>query len=174
VYLASERIIQKAKKVVRDSGTRDAGRIARDLGLTVMPRPFKLQKGAYMVIERNPFIFIKENLHPVLYDIVLLHEIGHDRNHRGQAVKSGGFREFNIFDVQASRWEYEANLFASEVALPDDDVLELIDMDYTIQQIASELRSDFNLVAIKIDTLISKGHRFRSMEHRNDFLKYSR
>lgn len=171
VYLATDKVIRKAKKVVRECETRDAERIARDLDITIMPRPYKRQKGAYKVIERNPFIFIKQDLHPVLYNIVLLHEIGHDRNHKKEALKAGGFREFNIFDLQASRFEYEANLFASEVSLPDDAVLEMIDDGYTIQQIAQALNSDFNLVAIKMDTLISQGYHFRSMEHRNDFLR---
>ena len=174
MYSPTAAIIQKADKIVRECETRDPERIAQDLGIIVMPRPFKYQKGAYKVIERNRFIFIKEDLHPVLYKIVLLHEIGHDMNHRSEAVKAGGFREYNIFDMQASRMEYEANLFASEVSLPTGDVLELIERDYTIQQIASELYSDFNLVAIKIDTLISQGYHLRSMEHRNDFLKYNR
>ena len=47
-----------------------------------MERPFAKQKGAYKVIERNRFIFIKKDLHPVMHDIVLLHEIGHDTLHR--------------------------------------------------------------------------------------------
>lgn len=171
MYSVTDKILRSAKKVVRECETRDAVRIARELGITVMPRDFKWQKGAYKVIERNPFIFIKRDLHPVLYNIVLLHEIGHDRNHREEAIRVGGFREFNIFDLQASRLEYEANLFAAEVSLPDDDVLEMIERDYTIQKIARALHSDFNLVAIKIDTLISQGYHFRSMEHRNDFLR---
>ena len=174
MYSPTAEIIQKANKIVRECETRDPEQIARDLGIIVMPRPFKHQKGAYKVIERNRFIFIKEDLHPVLYEIVMLHEIGHDTNHRAEAIKAGGFREYNIFDIQASRMEYEANLFASEVSLPTDDVLELIEIDYTIQQIAQALHSDLNLVAIKIDTLISEGYHLRSMEHRNDFLKYNR
>ena len=174
MYSPTAEIIQKANKIVCECETRDSERIARDLDITVMPRPFKRQKGAYKVIERNRFVFIKQDLHPVLYKIVLLHEIGHDTNHRAEAIKAGGFREYNIFDIQASQMEYEANLFAAEVSLPTDDVLELIELDYTIQEIARALHSDFNLVAIKMDTLISQGYHLRSTEHRNDFLKYNR
>ena len=38
----------------------------------------------------------------------------------------GGFKEFNIFDMRNNRMEYEANLFASQVSLPDDAFLELV------------------------------------------------
>ena len=40
--------------------------------------PFNEQRGAYKVLMRNRFIFIKNDLHPVMENIVLLHELGHD------------------------------------------------------------------------------------------------
>ena len=57
---------------------------------------------------------------------MLLHELGHDALHRNEATQMGGFKEFNIFDMRNNRMEYEANLFASQVSLPDDAFLELV------------------------------------------------
>ena len=128
---------------------------------------------AYKVIMRNRFMFIKDNLHPVMENIVLLHELGHDTLHREEATRTGGFEEFNIFEMQDNRMEYEANIFASQLALPDDDFLELAERGYDTQQIARTLNSDINLVALKADTLISQGYRLRPQEHRSDFLKYN-
>lgn len=105
-------------------------------------------------------------------NIVLLHEIGHDTLHRDEAIRAGGFKEFNIFDMRQSRMEYEANIFASQISLPDNEILEYIEQGFDIQQIARAMHSDINLVALKTDTLISQGYRFRPQEHRNDFLKY--
>jgi Zn-dependent peptidase ImmA (M78 family) len=68
--------------------------------------------------------------------------------------------------------EYEANIFAAQLALSDDDVLECIEMGYDVEQIATTLGSDINLVALKIDTLISQGYLLRKQEHKSDFLKY--
>lgn len=133
--------------------------------------PFKSQKGAYKVIMRNRFMFVKEDLHPVMENIVLLHELGHDTLHRDEATKVGGFKEFNIFDIRDSRMEYEANIFASQIAIPDDDFLELAEQGCDVQQIARTMHSDVNLVALKADTLISQGYRLRPQQHRNDFLK---
>ena len=45
-------------------------------------------------------MFIKDNLHPVMEKIVLLHELGHDSLHREEATQVGGFKEFNIFDMR--------------------------------------------------------------------------
>lgn len=139
-----------------------------------MPCDFKRQKGAYKVILRNRFIFIKQDLHPVMSNIVMLHEIGHDILHQSEAIAAGGFKEFNIFNMQDIRMEYEANIFASQVALDDDEFLELCEKGYDMQQIARALHSDINLVAMKTDTLISQGYRLRQQEHTNDFLKYNR
>lgn len=164
-------IVKKANEIVQICGTRDPHRIAQMLGITVMPYPFEKQKGAYKVIMRNRFIFIKQDLHPVMERIVLLHEIGHDTLHRAEASKAGVLQEFNIFNMQNIRMEYEANIFASQVALDDDEFLELCDRGYDTQQIASALHSDINLVALKADTLISQGYRLRRQEHRNTFLK---
>lgn len=174
MYVCTSEIVQKANRLVSRCGTRNPKRIARELGVEVMYLPFARQRGAYKVIMRNRFIFIKNDLHPVMENIVLLHELGHDTLHREEATKVGGFEEFNIFDMRDSRMEYEANIFASQIALPDDDFLELAERGYDTQQIARTLKSDINLVALKADTLISQGYRLRPQEHRNDFLKYSR
>ena len=101
----------------------------------------------------------------------MFHEIGHDTLHRDEAIAVGGFKEFNIFDMRENRMEYEANIFASQISLPDDEILEYIERGYDIQQIARVMRSDINLVALKTDTLIAQGYRLRQQEHRNDFLK---
>jgi len=123
------------------------------------------------VLMRNRYIFIKSNLHPVMSNIVMFHEIGHDTLHRDEAIAVGGFKEFNIFDMRENRMEYEANIFASQISLPDDEILEYVERGYDIQQIARAMKSDINLVALKVDTLIAQGYRLRQQEHRNDFLK---
>ena len=86
-------IVQTANRLVDTLGTRDPHRIARELGIEVVPVDFKRQRGAYKVLMRNRFIFIKNDLHPVMECIVMLHEIGHDVLHRKEAVKAGGFKE---------------------------------------------------------------------------------
>lgn len=167
-------IAARANGLVRRYGTRDPYRLAEELGITVMPRDFVSQRGAYKVILRNRFIFIKSDLPPVMEKIVLLHEIGHDSLHRAEAVRMGGFEEFNIFDMRDDRMEYEANIFASQISLPDDDILEHIENGLDIQQIAKAMSSDINLVALKVDTLVSQGYRLRRQEHRSDFLRYDK
>lgn len=164
-------IVQTANNLVRDLGTRDPHKIARELGIEIIPMNYKRQRGAYKVLLRNRFISIKNDLHPVMENIVLLHEIGHDVLHRKEAVKAGGFKEFNIFNMQESRMEYEANVFVSQVSLVDEEILEYIRYGYDIQQIARAMHSDTNLVALKTDALIAQGYCLRHQDYENRFLK---
>lgn len=164
-------IVQTANNLVRDLRTRDPHIIARELGIEIIPMNYKRQRGAYKVLLRNRFIFIKNDLHPVMENIVLLHEIGHDVLHRKEAVKAGGFKEFNIFNMQESRMEYEANVFVSQVSLDDEEILEYIRYGYDIQQIARAMHSDTNLVALKTDALIAQGYCLRHQDYENRFLK---
>ena len=54
-------IVRKANRLANDLCTRDPHRIARELGIEVIPLSFKKQRGAYKVLMRNRFIFIGSN-----------------------------------------------------------------------------------------------------------------
>jgi len=79
-------------------------------------------------------------------------------------------QEFMLYDMNSIQ-EYEANVFAANLLLEDEAVLELVYDGYDIVQIAAELQSDVNLVALKVDYLIRKGHDLRWQEHFAKFLK---
>ena len=164
-------ILKKADRLVNRLGSRSAVRAAEELGITLLYRDFQKQLGAYKVILRNRFIFLKSGMDPLMEEIVLWHEIGHDLLHRKEALRQGGFQEFQLFHIRDQRMEYEANLFAAEAMLPDEAILELSRKGFDSHQIAAELGSNSNLVALKVDALIFRGYSFRSQEHRSDFLK---
>lgn len=164
-------IVKLANKLVKVYGTRDPDVIADGLGINVIPMNFKRQKGAYKVMMKNRFIFINNNLQEQMHGIVMWHEIGHDCLHRSEAIQYGGFKEFNLFDMQTNRMEYEANVFAATASLDDEETLDYIMHGYDIGQIAMMMNSDINLVALKADSLIAQGYKFRQQEFRSDFLK---
>ncbi len=167
----SGKAIETAKKLVNKYKTRNPYRLAEELGIIILEQPFKKQKGMYKVIERNRFIFVKEDLHPVMKSIVLLHELGHDQLHRKEAMQIGGFSEFNLFQMEDIRTEYEANIFAANVSLADEEILDLVYQGYDVASVAKILNSDINLVALKIADLRTMGHNFREQEFSADFLK---
>ena len=86
-------------------------------------------------------------------------------------MRAGGFQEFNIFDMSDRRMEYEANIFAAQISLPDEEILEYIWQGYDVGQIAGTMYSDINLVALKVAELNRQGYSSRLQEVRGDFLK---
>lgn len=169
--MSVELITQKGAKLVRKFDTRDPFKIAKDLGIKVMfVDDFKDLKGVYRVIKRNRWIFINSNLSEWMQKVVCAHELGHDQLHRHLAT-GDGMMEFVLYDM-ASRPEYEANVFASEILLPDDEILEHIYNGYDSQQIACMMHSDINLVALKAATLdFKRGYGFRNIGYDSRFLK---
>ena len=169
--MSSDYIRKEAERLVGYYGTRDPFRIAKELGVHVLfEYDFKSLKGMYKVIQRSRFIFINGNLSERDQRTICAHELGHDRLHK-QFAKTTAFQEFMLYDMR-TRPEYEANIFACELLIGDDDIFPLIDREYDIYQIAGELGEDMNLVLIKIDELRKLGHDVRAPYRPNsDFLK---
>ena len=164
-----EEIIRKAKRLTRQCDTYDPFRIACDLGIDIQYKDLGRLKGMYTIMKRNRFIVLNINSDEYTQKLVCAHELGHDQFHRELAVDSC-LQEFIIYNMN-TRPEYEANIFAAELLLPDEQILDLIDMGYDSEQIARKMYADVNLVGIKISTLIRKGYNFRPLEFNENFFK---
>jgi Zn-dependent peptidase ImmA (M78 family) len=144
--------------------------MSKSLGVEVMFMDLGSLKGMYKYLKRNRFAAINEGLDDNTKRIVCAHELGHDLLHRNLAKKVV-LQEFMLYDMK-SRPEYEANLFASEILLPDNEIFTLAKEGYDIQQIASMLYTDVNLVAIKVASMNANGYELKKvMDVRADFLK---
>ena len=163
-------ITKKGAKLIHQYETRDPFKIAKEIGVNVMfVDNFEKLKGVYRVIKRNRWIFINSNLPEQMQRIVCAHELGHDQLHRALA-KGDGLMEFMLYNMD-SRPEFEANVLAAQILLPDDEVLEHIYSGYDAEQIARIMNTDINLVALKVATLNQQGYNFRGIEHNSSFLK---
>jgi Zn-dependent peptidase ImmA (M78 family) len=163
-------IITKARLLVRRCGVSDPFHIAKEIGAEVYFTDLGLLKGMYACIKRNRFIVINNTLDPPTQKIVCAHELGHDQLHREMA-KNRWLQEFMIYNMN-ERPEYEANVFAAEILLPDDDILALLDDGLDIEQVARVMDSDVNLVALKLAALARQGYPIRQgLEYKGNFLK---
>lgn len=170
MHIPINQIVQTADSLITKYKTTNPYELADALDITIMPRPFAKQLGAYAKIMNQRFIFIKDDLNDILEKIVLFHEIGHDRLHQDQLATTGAFKEFHLFDMAIDRMEYEANIFAAQISIPDKDILDLVYQGYDSQQIAAMLNSDVNLVGLKRDILYSQGYNFREVGYDSKFL----
>lgn len=164
-------IIKIADKTVTLCNSRDPYLIADFLGIEIIERDFKLQKGAYKIILNNDFIFVKKDLDYVTKNVVISHEIGHSQLHRREAVTIGGFREYNLFSKQDVKMEKEANIFTAQLLLADSEFLEYAGYGYDIKQIASAMNTDVNLACIKAELLSEKYENIKTLEYKSNFLK---
>ena len=160
-------IIKVADNIVKEHDTRYALSLAQALGMTIIEAPFKEQKGVYICIDELPYIILNQDLSDEMRNIVILHEIGHHLLHREIA---SAFHETNLFDMSCHNMEYEANLFAAQVMLPDVETVEHIKQGYSMTQIAASMNTDPNLVALKATDLKRRGLDLRIPDHKSDFL----
>jgi Zn-dependent peptidase ImmA (M78 family) len=165
-----EDINRTVQRIIKRRGTRNPFELARELGVTIIPHSdFKQLKGMYSVTKGKRFIFLNSNLNSYKQRFVCAHELGHDQLHRVLA-SDNYYREFEIYDMTL-RPEYEANVFAAELLLPDEDIIDLITLGYDNAQIAQALNSDTNLIGIKVSALSNRGYNYRIPDFRSDFLK---
>ena len=155
-----EYIQNVANKLIKKYDTRDPFQLCHAIGVEVFYADLGSLKGMYKYLKKNRFAVINENLDPFTKTLVCAHELGHDILHQNLARKVC-LQEFILYDMK-SRPEYEANLFASEILLPDDIILSLARDGYDIEQISKELCTDINLIALKVSAMNTRGYRFNN------------
>ena len=165
-----EYIQNVANKLIKKFDTRDPFQLCQAIGVEVFYADLGSLKGMYKYLKKNRFAVINENLDPFTKTLVCAHEFGHDILHQNLARKVC-LQEFILYDMK-SRPEYEANLFASEILLPDDIISNLARDGYDIEQISKELCTDINLIALKVSSMNTRGYRFNNtMDAKCNFLK---
>lgn len=170
--MSIEYIVEKSNALVIRCGTRDPYKIAGILGINVLFVDYfnkKGLKGFYRVTLGERFIFLNDYLSEKIKRIVCTHEIGHDLLHRNE-INSRGIAEFELYNMN-SRREFEANVAAAVISLPDDEILEYIKSGFDTEQIAQLMNSDINLVSMKINQLLREGHKLNRADYRSNFLK---
>ena len=163
-------IYDSVQSKIKKSRTRNPFTIAEDNGIMlIFDSNLNKMKGMYTIIKRNRIIIINDNMPERMQQIVCAHELGHDALHR-QFAKDGGLREFMLYDMK-SRPEYEANMYAADLLLDDEEVMELAKDGYDMQQVAGMLNTDINLIGLKMASMNYRGFDLRiGIEPKSDFL----
>lgn len=169
--MAIDYIRNEAYKLINKYHTRNPFELADETGVQVVFMDIGAMKGMYSLIKRNRFIVLSDALDEYEQMLVCAHELGHDRLHR-EFAKDASLREFMLYDM-SSRPEYEANIFAAEIMLPDENIVKLSKRGYDAEQIARALYTDTNLVALKLSSMTQRGYSFTDTyySYRANFLK---
>ena len=99
---------------------------------------------------------VNSELPYVIQKIIVAHELGHAVLHRDRGIYA--FHEITMYD-ESSVMEKEANLFAAEFYLDDDEVLDTLNADTTFFTAAASLRVPMELLDFKFRVMKWKGYK---------------
>ena len=115
-------VYQKIAKLVRRHGTRDPFELLDAMHVQVrFYYDLTRTKGFSRYFLRQYFVGINGNLPESEQRVVAAHELGHIVLH-AQELRSAPLFDTAVYDKRSAT-EYEANLFAAELLLRDEDVL---------------------------------------------------
>lgn len=130
--------------LVRKNKTRNPFEIIKGMNVILLFVPLKNVRGFYQYFQRNNLIYIDESLpeHEQLH--VCAHELGHMLLHKkANALFMDTYTGFNT-----TKYEMEADLFAMELLVPDETILEY--QEYTTSQIARALGCNEKLIKLRL------------------------
>ncbi len=153
-----ESIYALVMQIILTYMTRDPFEIAESLGVLVKEADMGNQQGFFRYIDGVPCIFISSRLNVFQRLIVCAHELGHYYLH-SEIAKEKVLREFGLFNMK-NIVENEANVFAAELLIDEDELLEKFEEGYTIFQAASALGYSSNLIYIKLREMNKRGYNF--------------
>lgn len=167
-------ICSSVERVVRRYKERDPLELCEAMGVRVRYKPMGSHpgavKGVSLVSHRIKSITINSDLPDIIQRIVLAHELGHIVLHCTSEVRC--YHEISLYDETAMT-EKDANLFAAELLLEDDTVLDVLNQDVTFFGAAAALYIPVELLDFKFRLMKWKGYMLREppFEARSTFLK---
>ena len=152
-------VYEKPKMLIEKYETRDPFELARLLGCFVKFINTKAQKGFCKIIFNNRFIFINQNMTPQMQRMTCAHELGHILLHKEALKQQGHFAEMELFDITDHR-ELEANQFAANLLIDDQELLELLKDGYDMVGAAAQLNVNVNMLMVKLLSMNKTGYDF--------------
>ena len=134
-------------RLVKKYGTRDPVRLASELNVILLYVPLKGVNGFYQYYKRNHIIYINQDLDEVTQRITLAHELGHMFLHK----KTNAIYLNTKTHLLTAKYEIEADIFASELLIEDDSVIN--NLHLTIDQLASYLEVEPKHVKYKLENI---------------------
>lgn len=118
------------RKLIQKYKTANPFELAEALNVILLYVPLKDVNGFYHYYNRNHLIYLSDTLSEVECRRVLAHELGHLILHKD----TNAIFLSKHTSLPTQRYEKEADIFASELLISDDDILD--NPHYTINQLA--------------------------------------
>lgn len=172
--MSIESICAAVAGIKRRFGDAIAEEVCDALGIITIYQPMgatpEACKGFFLRQSRKKVICINNDLAEFHRRIILPHELGHGVLH-GNTARECAFHDFALFDTTAQT-EYEANIFAAEFLMSDDEVLDLLNGDMSFFHAAAILRVPPELLDFKFRVLKRQGYAINApIISDSDFMK---
>ena len=133
------------EKLIKQYKTNNVYELISILNIKVFELPFEQEIGMYRFIKNNRVIIISQNLNEITKKFILSHELGHAILHRKENCS---YLKHNTFS-KVSSFEIEANKFAAELLIPDDELNICIENNFTIEQASQYFKVPIDLIKLK-------------------------
>ncbi len=157
LYSEIVKAVDKLKKRYKED---DVFALCSLMGIKILLTPMGSDddcvKGFFLESKRIRTITVNSDLPSILQRIIVAHELGHATLHRHAGIFA--FHDVGLFD-ESSRYEKDANLFAAEVILKDEDVLQTLNADTTFFAAAAALNVPMELLDFKFRVMKWKGYK---------------
>ena len=154
-------ICREVERLKRKFHEADPFKLCDAMGIILLYEPMGTYPGAckgfFLAQSRKRSITVNSDLPEAIQRIIVTHELGHAVLH-AKAVGVKAFHDFELFD-STSLMEYEANIFAAEFLMDDDDVLEKLNEDISFFGAASLLRVPPELLDFKFRLMKRNGYK---------------
>lgn len=154
-------ICREVARLKRKFHETDPVQLCDAMGIILLYTPMGVYPGAckgfFLTQSRKRSITVNSDLPVAIQRIILTHELGHAVLH-AKAIGVKAFHDFELFD-STSHMEYEANIFAAEFLMDDNDVLEKLNEDISFFGAASLLRVPPELLDFKFRLMKRNGYK---------------
>ena len=165
-------INNNVERIIKKFDSRDPFDICAGMGIRIRYKDLGTALKAYYFYQsRIKNIVINARSSRAVRRMLCAHELGHAVLH-GELAAMRGFQEIELFDMSIPT-EYEANMFAAELIISDEDLMELLnEQDKSFFSIAKELSVPAELLDFKFRIMNNKGSCIESpYTAQADFLK---
>ena len=153
-------VYKATEKIRRKYGRCNPFELCKEMDIKLIPIPFGTEtnsiKGFYREERRIKVIVYNCDLPEIIQRIIIFHEIGHAILHTKGVCHA--FHDVTLFETN-SMMENEANLFAAEYMLDDDEVMDTINEDNTFFSSAGILGVPSEFLDFKFRIMKWKGYR---------------
>lgn len=153
-----EYISERVRQLIKKHGSRDPFELCDALGIHVRYMELKTIKGFFFCQSRIRTVALNASLPEEISKILCAHELGHACLHSEMLVNMRTLQEYEPFNTKNTT-EYEANIFAAELLVPDDSITELLQSEgESFYSLAKDLSVPPEFIDLKLRVMRAKGY----------------